>query len=143
MLSTFILVKKIVAFTLSAELIGAVILVWRYNHYMSFTEALSKGTFQAISAFCNAGFDLMGNYSGPFTSLTSFNGDPWVLLCTAFLLISGGLGFVVWMDLINYRRSRKLEFHSKLILSMTGGLLVLGSPCFSEWNSHAANGTVR
>ncbi|MGI6546156.1 MAG: TrkH family potassium uptake protein [Fastidiosipilaceae bacterium] len=124
------LVKKIIFFTLSCELIGGAVLTWRYALRMPFGEALRRGVFQGISAFCNAGFDLMGDFSGPFSSLTKWNDDPIVTLTTAFLIIIGGLGFVVWDDLLRLRKTKKLHFHSKLVLTMTIFLLAVGTVFF-------------
>lgn len=125
---TFTLVKKVILITMSAEAVGAAILVWRFSLRMPFERALWKGIFQGISAFCNAGFDLMGDYSGPFSSLTQFNDDPLVLPVTGILIISGGLGFIVWNDLIHLRRKKhRLSFHSKLVLWMTALLILSGT----------------
>jgi trk system potassium uptake protein TrkH len=65
--------------------------------------------------------------SGPYSSLTAYNNNPVVLLTTAFLIICGGLGFVVWRDIFEYRKNRNLRLHSKIVISMTIGLLVFGS----------------
>lgn len=137
---TFALVKRIMVLTFSTEALGAVLLIWRFTKYMPFPAAFQKGFFQAISAYCNAGFDLMGDYSGPFSSLTAFSGDPWILLTSAFLFIGGGLGFVVWTDLLRFRKERQLQFHTKLILAVTGLLLFSGMlfTLLLEWNTEGA-----
>lgn len=117
------IVGKVIRITLVAEGVGACIAIWRFSRYMSPGRAIWKGIFHAISAFCNAGFDLMGDVSGPFTSLSCFSNDAWLLLSTAFLIIGGGLGFLVWMDVIRWPRDRRLSFHSKLVFGMTAFLL--------------------
>lgn len=77
--------------------------------------------FHAISSFCNAGFDLFGD------SLVGFQQDPWVLLVISLLIIAGGLGFLVWYDLMHFRQTHRLSLHSKTALMITGILLVVGT----------------
>lgn len=131
------LVKRIIIITLSCEMIGAAILTWRFALRMPFFEALGKGVFQGISAFCNAGFDLHGDTSGPYSSLTTFNNDPLVLVVTGLLIIIGGLGFVVWDDLLNLHKRKRLQYHSKIVLVVTGTLLLSGTIFFlvAEWGN--------
>lgn len=125
------LVRQIVLTTFAIELVGAVLLSSRYVQYFGWKQGIYKGAFQAVSAFCNAGFDVLGDTaSGPYSSLVAFNGDPVVLLTTGFLIIVGGLGFVVWSDLLSLRKKRKLEFHSRLVLSMTAILVFSGMILF-------------
>lgn len=128
---TFSLVKKVILITIAAEAAGAAILAWRFSLRMPFASALWKGIFHGVSAFCNAGFDLMGDYSGPFSSLTAFNDDPLVLPVTGLLIISGGLGFIVWNDLLHFpQKKHQLSFHSKLVLIMSAALLLSGALFF-------------
>lgn len=131
------LVLRILKFTLAMEGLGAAVLTWRYALYMPFLSALRRGLFQSVSAFCNAGFDLMGDIRGPFSSLNSWNGEPLVLLTTAVLIVTGGLGFVLWSDILSFPRQRRLSFHSKLVLGMTLLLIVGGGLCFAalEWQN--------
>ncbi|NLM78870.1 MAG: Trk family potassium uptake protein [Ruminococcaceae bacterium] len=125
------LVRKIVLITFSLEVAGGLLLSWRLALLLGWPRALGKGFFLSVSAFCNAGFDLMGDTSsGPFSSLLSLRDDPLILLTLAVLVILGGLGFVVWSDLLMWPRQRKLNFHSKVVLSLTGALLVLGTIFF-------------
>ncbi|MGI6077515.1 MAG: TrkH family potassium uptake protein [Fastidiosipilaceae bacterium] len=131
------LVKRIILVTASCELIGGLILTWRYALLMPFGRALGTGLFQGVSAFCNAGFDLLGTFSGPYSSLVAFNSDPVVLFTTALLIIIGGLGFVVWDDIVNVFKTKRLHYHSRLVLTMTGLLLLVGTIFFAlaEWNN--------
>lgn len=132
------LVSRIIGITLSFELLGGAILTARYATRMSFLNALRRGMFQGISAFCNAGFDLMGDFSGPYSSLTAWHDDPVVLLTTAFLIIFGGMGFVVWNDLLTRpKRKTHLSYHTKLILKLTTILIVVGSlaSALLEWQN--------
>ncbi|MHC5267820.1 TrkH family potassium uptake protein [Enterococcus sp. LJL98] len=80
--------------------------------------------FHAISAFCNAGFDLFGD------SLVGFQQNPWVLSVISGLIISGGLGFLVWYDVLSYKKGKRMSLHSKIALLVTGGLLLFGTLCF-------------
>lgn len=77
--------------------------------------------FHAISAFCNAGFDLFGD------SLVGFQQNPWVLSIISGLIISGGLGFLVWYDVLTYKKGKRISLHSKIALLVTGGLLLFGT----------------
>ncbi|MDO5733616.1 MAG: potassium transporter TrkG [Eubacteriales bacterium] len=119
-------VRLIILLTFGFEAVGAVILVTQYLPIYG-RAGIWKGIFHSISAFCNAGFDLNGTGpNGPFSSLLVFKENPIVLMTTAFLIIAGGLGFVVWFNLVYYRREKRLSFHAKLVLIMTGILLCLG-----------------
>lgn len=80
------------------------------------------GYWHAVSAFCNAGFDLFGHYQ----SLTAFVGDPVVNLSIGLLIILGGLGFAVMRDVLQKRCFRRLKLHSKMVLTVTGLLIGIG-----------------
>lgn len=119
------LFTRIVAVSLSVELIGALLLMLRfiprYGGYGAF-----MAVFTAISAFCNAGFDLFGIDRGG-AGLTGYTDDPYVLTIIALLIIFGGLGFIVWEELLAYRKERHFSLHTKIVLISTGILLVLGT----------------
>ncbi|HEY5466860.1 MAG TPA: potassium transporter TrkG, partial [Clostridia bacterium] len=138
------LVRRIILITLSIEGTGAFLLATRYVPAFGWKHGLFKSVFQAVSAFCNAGFDLMGDTaSGKFSSLTAWNGEPLVILVTAFLLIFGGLGFIVINSLLEFPKTRILPYHSKLVLIMTGILLVSGAVFFfSVEFGNKANGAL-
>lgn len=85
------------------------------------------GYWHAVSAFCNAGFDLFGHYQ----SLTAYVGDPVVNLSICFLIILGGLGFAVMRDVVKNRDFRKLKLHSKMVLTSTILLIVGGMVGFA------------
>lgn len=80
------------------------------------------GYWHAVSAFCNAGFDLFGHYQ----SLTAFVGDPVVNLSIGLLIILGGLGFAVMRDVLQKRCFQRLKLHSKMVLTVTGLLIGIG-----------------
>lgn len=116
------LVRTILIYTLLVEGIAAIILGLRFAPEMGWLKGMYYGVFHAVSAFCNAGFDLMGN----FTSLTAYSGDIVVNLTVMALFIGGGLGFTVIRDLVaNWRKPQRINFHSKLVLLITGFLLVI------------------
>ena len=123
------LVKSVVLFTALCEGAGAVLLSLRFVPLAGLRRGIYMGIFTSISAYCNAGFDLMGQYA-PSSSLTTVNGDYIVLLTISLLIIFGGLGFIVWEDI----KRRKLKFsalavHTKLTL-ITTGILLLGGTVF-------------
>lgn len=147
-LSTYI--KKIIKFTLINELIGAIILSTQFIGKYGFIKGSWYGLFHSVSAFCNAGFDLLGN-----NSLINYQGNVVVNLTIATLIIMGGLGFIVWFDIAqkfkdeNRRLSRfnkkhflrSLSLHSKVAIVTTISLLVVGTILFwlFEYNNVLAN----
>lgn len=121
------LIIRMVKMTLICEGIGTFLLAIRFCPEMGFAEGLYNAVFHAVSAFCNAGFDLMGKY-GQFSSLTRYAGDPLVVLTICSLIIVGGLGFLVLNDLMTCRFSlKKIHLNSKIVLCTTAVLLVGGT----------------
>ena len=124
------LIKRIALGTLLFEGVGAVLLSIRFCPEMGFARGLWYSVFHSVSAFCNAGFDLMG-YREQFSSLTDFRGDPLVSLTISGLIIVGGLGFLVWNDLLTQAHHRHhLQLHTKVVLSATAILLLTGFVAF-------------
>ena len=120
------LISRIIPFTFVFEGVGALLLAIRFVPEFGWGRGLYFSVFHAISAFCNAGFDLMGVRS-PFSSLTAFVDDPIVTLTISALIIIGGLGFLVWRDLAANRfRWSKCQMHTKLVLTTTGTLVLGG-----------------
>ncbi|KOP82992.1 TrkH family potassium uptake protein [Cytobacillus solani] len=119
------LVKRILLFTALIEMAGGIILSIRFSLDMPIGKAIYYGFFHAISNFNNAGFDLMGN----FQSLTSYVGDPTVVLTISALITLGGLGFLVMNDLYEYRETRRLSLHSKVVIYTTL-MLTIGAAIF-------------
>ncbi|MBI3998091.1 MAG: Trk family potassium uptake protein [Armatimonadetes bacterium] len=111
--------RRLVLLTLGVEAAGAAVLTLGWLREVPIGRALYLGVFHSISAFNNAGFDLMGG----FRSLTAYVGDPLVSLTVASLVILGGLGFAVLFDL----RARRLTLHSKTVLLATVSLIVAGA----------------
>ncbi len=116
------LVKRILLFTTLIELIGGLILSIRFSFDMPIGKAIYFGFFHSISNFNNAGFDLMGGFQG----LTAYVADPFVVLTICALITIGGLGFIVMNELYEYRETKRLSVHSKIVLSATV-ILTVGS----------------
>jgi trk system potassium uptake protein TrkH len=113
------LAKMILIFTAIIELTGGLLLAIRFSFDMPLGRALYFGLFHAISNFNNAGFDLMGE----FASLTAYVEDPLVTLVVCALITLGGIGFMVMSELYEYRHTRRLSLHTKVVL-VTSALLV-------------------
>ncbi|MDQ0287439.1 trk system potassium uptake protein TrkH [Desulfofundulus luciae] len=125
------LVRAVLLFTVFTEGFFAVVLSLRFYFDYGFPRCLWLGIFHAVSAFNNAGFDLLGD----FRSLTGYVSDPVVTLSVTTLIILGGLGFSTVMELYNYPRTRRLSVHTKLVLRVTGWLIFCGALLFGllEW----------
>jgi trk system potassium uptake protein TrkH len=74
--------------------------------------------FTAISAFCNAGFDLFGRF-GAYSSLVPYVNNYYVQAVIMFMIMAGGLGFMVWVELAEYRKKRRLSLHAKVVLQFS------------------------
>lgn len=119
------LVKKIIIATLAFEGVGAVLLAVRFVPEMGWIEGICNGIFHSISAFCNAGFDLMGKKE-EYSSLVAYSGDVIVNVTIMLLILLGGAGFVVWDDLQKKKfRVKEYLLHTKIALTMTV-ILVFG-----------------
>ena len=126
-------VFSIVRFALTVQLLGAILLGFVFLPEFGIGKGIYYSVFHSISAFCNAGFDLIGN------SLIDYQSNPFILLVIASLIMAGGLGFIVWEDLLNYRKTRKLSNYSKIVLTTTISLWILGTILF--WVTEHKNGT--
>ena len=133
--------KLVLLGSLSVQGVGALILLLRFLPEYGFVTALKWGVFHAISAFCNAGFDIFGAVT-PGNSLVEFNSDPVLLLTLGALTVIGGLGFLVWQEMIVERRWKRFSVYTKLVLTVTATLLLLGwiGFCALEWNNPATLG---
>jgi trk system potassium uptake protein len=118
------LIWLMAGFTLLTEAAGAVCFYFLYSKVNPADVSIWYSIFHSISAFNNAGFDLSGN----FQSLFVYRTDPPMLLLTASLIILGGIGFLVIADIFRARgKSSRLSVDSKLVLSASGSLLLLGT----------------
>lgn len=124
------LVRRVIGGTFLFEMSGAFILTLRFLKDMDVLHAIYYGIFHSISAFCNAGFDLMGRYS-PFSSITRFYNDPVVILTISALILIGGIGFFVWNDIKEHGlHFRRYALQTKMVLSATAVCLIGGTLLF-------------
>ncbi|MBQ7323936.1 MAG: Trk family potassium uptake protein [Clostridia bacterium] len=134
------LFKRILLGTLLFEGVGALLLSIRFIGDFGIGKGIYYAIFHSISAFCNAGFDLMGGMYGDskFVSLTHYATDPLVIVTIALLILIGGLGFCVWDDLLESKfQLKKMRLHTKVVLLMTLALIILPtfSILFFEWKN--------
>ncbi len=118
------LMKRVILATLVFEFLGALVLgvVLGKSMGLELPGAMFHGLFHSVSAFCNAGFDILGS------SLVPYAGDPLVIMTVSLLIIIGGLGFYVITDVYENRgKWRDLSLHSRIAIKMTGALLVIGT----------------
>lgn len=137
------IIRKIVACTLAAELLGAVCYSFVFIPEYGWWKGICQSVFTSVSAFCNAGIDILGD-----ESLVAYVGNPLVNIVTMTLIISGGLGFLVWWDLYRvwkegYEKKgqqrpwfSRLKLHSKLVLVVTAALVFGGGLLFFLFECH-------
>lgn len=124
------LTRKIIIGTAISEGIGALLLATRFIPRFGIGKGIWYSVFHSISAFCNAGFDLMG-ITEPYASLTGFSDDAVVILTLSALIIIGGIGFLVWDDISKRRlKFRYYQLHTKIVLTVTAILLVVPTVFF-------------
>lgn len=134
------LLKMIMKLTITIELVGALLLsfviVPDFGVYGIFISI-----FLSISSFCNAGFDVLGIVK-PYIGASYYAENPYVLTIIMILIISGGLGFIVWYDIANYKLTKKVMLHTKIVIYASISLIVLGSIfiCIFEWNNNSTIG---
>lgn len=139
------LVKRIISGALLFEGLGAVILSIRFIPEMGFLKGVYFGIFHSVSAFCNAGFDIMGE-QGSFTSFCNYAGDITINLVIMSLIIIGGIGFIVWGDIYKHKwHVRRYMLHTKIVLVTTFVLIVGGTLFFliSERNGVIAEMSIK
>lgn len=135
--------KTVLVGSFAIEAVGAVVLMLRFLPEFGFSQALKWGIFHSVSAFCNAGFDIFGVME-PGSSLAVFQSDPVVLLTISALIVIGGLGFLVWQEMIQGRRWKAYGLYTKLVIIATMALLAAGTAAFVtlEWNNPQTLGTM-
>ena len=131
------LVNTVLTGTIMFEMLGAVILSTQFIPKMGFKNGLFTSVFLSVSAFCNAGFDVLGRIEAG-SSLITVNNNPVIILTISALIIVGGIGFIVWDDI--YRRKarfKRYSLHTKLTIVTTLALLTFGTIIFLvlEWNN--------
>lgn len=135
------LVRRIVIGTAICEVAGACLLSIRFIPDFGAANGIYFAVFHSVSAFCNAGFDLMGKFGG--ASLTAYALDPLVILTIAALITLGGLGFCVWGDVLECKfNPSKFQLNTKIVLFMSALLVVVSTALFLvfEWNNPAYEG---
>ena len=136
--------QKLVLFgSLSIQAVGALVLFFRFLPAYGWQTAAKWGVFHAVSAFCNAGFDIFGEIA-PGMSLVPFNRDPVVCITLMVLITLGGLGFFVWEELIRVRRWDRLSVYTRLVLLTGLCLTVAGAVVFMilEWDNPGTLGSM-
>lgn len=132
-------VRYMLLFTFSVQGLAAIILMTQFIPMYGVGKGIYYGIFHAISAFCNAGFDLLGN----FTSVTVINTNVVVLMTLAMLINIGGLGYMVWREIfsgISHKKMKNaLSLHSKVVITISLILVFGGTLVFLifEWNNPA------
>ena len=119
------LTKFIIKGILIFELLGAIVMMPFFVKEFGWS-GVWMSIFHSISAFCNAGFDIMGKYSGEFSSLTMFSSMTIINIIVCLLIIIGGIGFIVWKDVHDYKFNfKKYRLQSKVVIIMTIILIIL------------------
>lgn len=128
--------KWVLVGSLTIQLAGAAILFLRFLPQYGWLQSVKWGVFHAVSAFCNAGFDIVGSVA-PGANMILFNNDPVVCITLMALIILGGLGFFVWQELATVRSFKKFSVYTKLVLIISAVLIFGGALLFAllEWNN--------
>lgn len=117
--------KNVLIFTFVAELIGAILLTSVFIKEYDLLTSIKFAVFHSISAFCNAGFDILGE-----VSLGDYVTNPVINITIMGLIILGGLGYYVFVEIINHRKIKHFSLHSKISLITTGILILAGAILF-------------
>lgn len=135
--------KWVLVGSLSIQAVGMLVLFLRLFPQFGAAQAVRWSVFHAVSAFCNAGFDIVGSVA-PGQNMIFFQSDPVVLITLMALIVVGGLGFFVWEEVVRVHCWRKFSAYTKLVLAVSGVLIVFGGACFCllEWNNPATLGTM-
>ncbi|MGB8456062.1 MAG: potassium transporter TrkG [Anaerocolumna sp.] len=130
-----VMFKNILKVTFIIEGIGAIITSIQLIPIYGLAKGIGKGIFHSVSSFCNAGFDVFGTDTNKFTSLTGFSGNFMMLMTTSVLIVVGGLGFIVWDDVVKNRKFSRFTLHTKIVLVMTAILIAGGTIAFLLFES--------
>lgn len=132
--------KIVISLAALFEAIGIVLLMFAFVPQFGL-EGIWVSVFTAISAFCNAGFDLFGQF-GQYSSLVPYVNNYYVQAVIMFMIMAGGLGFMVWVEIGEYRKKRRLSLNAQVVLAFSAILWVGGAVLFGlmEWNNPATMG---
>ena len=127
--------KIVIKLAAAFEAVGIVLLLFAFVPQFG-AEGVWVSVFTAISAFCNAGFDLFGRF-GAYSSLVPYVNNYYVQAVVMFMIMAGGLGFMVWVELAEYRKKRRLSLDAKVVLQFSvifwvGGAVLLA---LLEWSN--------
>ncbi|WP_442602244.1 TrkH family potassium uptake protein [Paenibacillus sp. KN14-4R] len=117
------LIRRVLIYSLAMEGIAAILFTIRWSSEMPIERAIYHSIFHAVSLFNNGGFDLFGE----FTSFQKFVSDPLINIVSMILVVSGGLGFIVLSEILDYRKTRRLSLHSKVVITISATLTLLGA----------------
>lgn len=130
--SVFVLFRRILIGTLIAETVGAILLCFAFVPEYGWAGGIYNAVFHSVSAFCNAGFDIIGGLS-----LAPYRNDALVILTVSALIVVGGLGFIVWSNVLDAKfRYKRFNLHTKIVLIATLVLIVIPTALFLvfDWN---------
>ena len=134
------LLRRIVVGTVLCETVGTLLLMIRFIPDFGAAKGIYFSVWHSISAFCNAGFDLMGTADSQFVSLTAYAADPVVSLTICALIILGGLGFCVWGDMIDCKLNfKKFQLNTKVVLIVNAVLIIGGMLLFLLFERNEAH----
>ena len=127
--------KIVIKLAAAFEAVGIVLLLFAFVPQFG-AEGVWVSVFTAISAFCNAGFDLFGRF-GAYSSLVPYVNNYYVQAVIMFMVMAGGLGFMVWVELAEYRKKRRLSLHAKVVLQFSAIFWVGGAVLLAllEWSN--------
>lgn len=127
--------KIVIKLAAAFEAVGIVLLLFAFMPQFG-AEGVWVSVFTAISAFCNAGFDLFGRF-GAYSSLVPYVNNYYVQAVIMFMIMAGGLGFMVWVELAEYRKKRRLSLHAKVVLQFSVIFWVGGAALLAllEWSN--------
>lgn len=127
--------KIVIKLAAAFEAVGIVLLLFAFVPQFG-AEGVWVSVFTAISAFCNAGFDLFGRF-GAYSSLVPYVNNYYVQAVIMFMIMAGGLGFMVWVELAEYRKKRRLSLHAKVVLQFSVIFWVGGAALLAllEWSN--------
>ena len=121
------IIKKVTNITLFIEILGAIAMSFYFIPNLGLGKGVLFSIFHSVSAFCNAGFDLMGQISGEFSSLSSLYNNHYLNFVIAILIILGGIGFLTISEILEKKSFKKLSLHSKIVLTTTAALITIGT----------------
>lgn len=138
------LVLNVLKFTFITETLGALILSTVFIPQFGLLKGAGFSVFHSISAFCNAGFDLMGPLTGQYSSIVSYYNNPIIVFTITSLIILGGLGFLVMANIFQRKRVCRITLTTKLVLTTTLILIIAGTVLimFGEFNNKASMGNL-